>query len=532
MCEYYKKFSLRTATAFFFLLLGAAVCIVRVFIAATDGKMAAAAANQSSVKLDLYPERGNIFDENMQPLTGAESEWVTVFLPNAKGVTAASVLLKGEEKAAVLERLKSKKPARILRNSGNVPGTVSLEVPKRYSQSCRAAHLVGYIDGEGYGVSGLEAGFDSMLYKGEYAGINISTSASGEALGVMPQLITPREDISDLVLTLNGDIQSLAENELKKITAGAAVVLETNGEIKAMASTPSFDPNSPEKSLSSPDSPFLNRALANYSVGSVFKIVTAAAAIESGISPDTEFQCCGSLTVDGVKLYCHKKDGHGTVNMQTAIAESCNCYFYRLAMQTGAAAILDIAGNCGLAGEQNICAGISVPPAVLPNGRQFELSQPALCNFAIGQGTLSASPAAMAAVYGAVLNGGVSASPYLVKGRLSADGFESLPNDSRTAVVMSKKTADILKGFLISALRSGTGSGAYSESVVSGGKTATAQTGQKQDGREKNNGWFCGFFVTGGKTFIVAVMAEDCDMQKTTCSEIFKNISEQVAKMY
>ncbi len=532
MLEHYKSIGVRTAAAFLFLLLGAAVCIVRVFTVATDKKMASAAVNQSSVKLDLYPERGNIFDENMHPLTGADNERITVFLPNEKGVTAAGTLLKGTEKAAVLERLRSKKPAVSRRDSGDVPGTFSLDVPKRYSQPCSAAHLIGYINGEGHGVSGLEAGFDSVLYNGKCANISVSVSAAGNALGVKPQLVTPREDISDLVLTVNADIQKTVENELKKISAGAAVVMETNGEIKAMASTPSFDPNSPEKSLSLSGSPFLNRALTNYSVGSAFKIVTAAAAIESGISPGICFECSGSLTVDGVKLYCHKKDGHGVINMQTAIAESCNCYFYQLAMQTGAAAMLNMVQNCGLAGEQNICTGISVPPALLPTQRTLELSQPALCNLAIGQGVLSVSPTAMAAVYGAVLNGGKSVSPYVVKGKLNADGFEPLPNDSRTAYVMSVKTAEILKGFLVSALQSGTGRAAYSEKTVSGGKTATAQTGQKQDGREKNNGWFCGFFMAGGKTFVAAIMSEDCDVQKTTCSEMFKNISEQVTKIY
>lgn len=532
MREHYKNIGVRTAAAFLFLLLGAAVCIARVFTVATDRKLAASAASQSSVKLDLYPERGNIFDENMQPLTGAENERITVFLPNEKGVTAAGTLLKGAEKSAVLERLRSKKPAVSRRDSGNVPGAFSLDVPKRYSQSCPAAHLIGYINGEGHGVSGIEAGLDSVLYNCKSASVSVSVSATGDALGVQPRLVTPRDDISDIVLTINANIQKAVENELKKVSAGAAVVMETNGEIKAMASTPSFDPNSPEKSLSESGSPFLNRALTDYSVGSAFKIVTAAAAIESGISPDICFECSGSLTVDGVKLYCHKKDGHGVINMQTAIAESCNCYFYQLAMQTGAAAILKTTQNCGLAGEQNICTGISVPPALLPPLSTLERSRPALCNFAIGQGTLSASPAAMAAVYGAVLNGGKSVSPYVVKGKLNADGFESLPNDSRTAYVMSAQTAEILKGFLISALQSGTGRAAYSEKVISGGKTATAQTGQKQDGREKNNGWFCGFFTAGGKTFTVAIMSEDCDVQKTTCSEMFKNISEQVAKIY
>ena len=137
-------------------------------------------------------------------------------------------------------------------------------------------------------------------------------------------------------LTVDRDIQKLCESALGKfdIDSGAVVVLDSaTSEIRAMASTPSFDRNAPEKSLNDSSSPFLNRAITPYSVGSVFKAVVACAALENGISTSYSIVCNGKYDLNGeISFGCFKKTGHGNMNMYSAMAESCNPYFISLAL--------------------------------------------------------------------------------------------------------------------------------------------------------------------------------------------------------
>ena len=138
------------------------------------------------------------------------------------------------------------------------------------------------------------------------------------------------------MLTLDKRIQQIAEQAMADVTKGAAVVSDlTTGELLTVVSKPTFDPNGLWKSLTDEGKPFVNRAFSGFNVGSTFKIVVAAAAIQSGISPTYTYTCTGAIDVDGQAYNCLEKDGHGAISMLEAMEHSCNTYFIDLGLKVG-----------------------------------------------------------------------------------------------------------------------------------------------------------------------------------------------------
>ena len=121
---------------------------------------------------------------------------------------------------------------------------------------------------------------------------------------------------------------------------------------------PSFSPKNLSAALDNADSPFLNRGLLSYNLGSIFKICVAAAALESGISPEEKYFCSGSVDCGNV-FCCHKEDGHGEIDMSEAFAKSCNTYFINLAEKVGAESIFDFAQKAGLSADVVITEGLT-----------------------------------------------------------------------------------------------------------------------------------------------------------------------------
>ncbi len=530
--DFEKRFSFRISVMFFVLLLSVEFCAVRIFLLDTDPQIAESAVNMSSKTLNLYDVRGDFYDCNMVKLTDCSYTEMTAVSPTLEGETALSSLKSNDEREKEMAKLISGDAVLLNQKLKSGSGVTVVNVPRRYDETSTARHLLGYLNSDGHGVSGLESGLDELLYTGKKAQLFYPAAASGQLLGAAPRFEDNRSFANDVILTLDARIQQIAENQLKKIKAGAAVVLQDNGEIKAVASYPLYDTENPENSLKSSESPFVNRALTNYSVGSAFKLLTAAAALDSGISPDLQFECTGSFSVGGTILYCHKKDGHGMMNMESALRESCNCYFYNLGLTVGKEKLLKKAADAGLSGGVDIGGGVGAPAARLADENGELKYDTDTANFSIGQGTVSVSPLAMAAFYESVLNDGVINPPFAVSKILNGGSLNDVKRDTRKRRAMSAETAETLKNMLKNAVLGGTGAAAHSDRVTTGGKTATAQTGEKIDGREKNNGWFCGFAECGEKKFIIVIMIEDCDTETLSAAEIFKNTAEQTAELF
>ena len=161
--------------------------------------------------------------------------------------------------------------------------------------------------------------------------------------------------------------------------------------------------------------PLLNRAFSSYPVGSVFKLVVAAAALEKGVSTSLVYDCPGSISVDGMEFKCFNGVGHGKVDLEKAIAYSCNGYFIKLTEQMKPEELLSMAEKLGFGSSVELAPGMSSSAGNLPVKK--DLSNPkAKANFSFGQGDLLATPLQIAAMVNTIASGGLYTEPSLVEG--------------------------------------------------------------------------------------------------------------------
>lgn len=361
----------------------------------------------------------------------------------------------------------------------------------------------GLRSGDLIGRSGIEKMFDSLL-RGERGGTQVEVDARGHQLRVLGQ--KESRPGHTVVLTIDSRLQQIASGKLGD-RAGAIVVLSPNtGEVLALTSKPTFDPNNPAPYLNRSDKPFLNRALAGlYAPGSVFKIITSIAALESGsITPEDEYECLGSLTLGDREFHCWKEDGHGWVSFKNALAQSCNIYFGQIGMKTGEANLLAYAVRAGL----GVVTGIDLPgekagfiPRTGDSGGALNLS--------IGQGALILTPIQMANLIATVANGGNIFRPEIVRELRDREGntIEEFGPVIQSYFFVSETTLNILKESLLAVVDSGTGSGAQVPGISIAGKTGTAQTAQR-DLRLTTRGSFVCYAPTENPRISMAVVLD------------------------
>ncbi len=498
---------------------------------------AAAAVSNSTVSVWNERGRGVIYDCKMRPITYRDSRMIAAVKPTQEALKAMEQVLSGEELKHLYEQLSGGKPAAILLDSvpdGNGDVT-AVTYPMRYSESGFACHIIGYTGSDsGQGESGLEKAYDDWLsrFEGELR-ITYAVDANGRLLAGSEAEVTDTlgEIRGGVRLTVDRDIQQIVEQAMDSggIDRGAVIVLEAgSGKIRAMASRPAYDANRIGDYLNSPDAPLINRALHPYAVGSVFKPVIVAAALAAGIDPNFTYTCTGSIQVGDTVFHCHEESGHGTITMDTAVAQSCNTYFIALGQTAGVPAVLSMAERLGFGAENEITSGIVGDAGTLPS--EAELSNPAaLANFSFGQGSLTATPLQIAAMYNTLASGGQYYEPYLVEAQINADGSEAQAWDPPAPLNAVNRT-DVLRigSFLEKTVREGSGSAASSAQFTAAGKTATAQTGQYVDGVEKNQSWFAGFFPAEEPQYTVVILKEDGVSGGIDCAPVFKAISEGI----
>ena len=315
----------RCAGVFVTLILLFMAMVLRIFVLSRSAYYAAVAGGQSSWLLEVDQSRGQIYDCNLKPLTGSETRYVAAVEPSAEAAGALYPVLAEEDREAATHALAGLTPFVIDVTSPEVyaPGVEVFEVQDRVSAGQTAVHLIGYLDSEGKGVTGLEAAFDEYLRScGGSLSVRYATDTMGQALSsTAPEVVNENYGAGGgVVLTIDREIQQAAEQAAARyFEKGAVVVLDVHtGEIRAMASLPSYDPTNVAAALEDPDSPLINRALLPYSVGSTFKVLVAATAIEQGYADHTH-DCPGYIQVEDVIFHCHNLAGHGLLNMTQAL---------------------------------------------------------------------------------------------------------------------------------------------------------------------------------------------------------------------
>ncbi|MEK7308059.1 MAG: penicillin-binding protein 2 [Nitrospirota bacterium] len=433
---------------------------------------------------------------------------------------------------------------------------VDVVVSRDYLYGQLASHVIGYLGhltlkqakDPGYkdvpreafiGQVGVEKIYDKVL-RGTAGRKIIEVDATGRVIKDIGEQRFVKGD--DIRLTLDMNLQAVAENELIG-KAGAVVALDTNsGEILVLASAPTFDPNLFARGINyedwqdlvnNPKNPFLNRAIqSQYPPGSTFKIITTIAGLEEGaITEDSRFECRGSINIGRV-FKCWKKEGHGNTDLYRAVVESCDVFFYGVGKRLGVDALAKYASEFGLGKP----VGIELEgekPGLVPstawklNTKKQKWFMGETLNTAIGQGYLSVTPIQMASLMSTVANGGEFYKPHLIKNSVKGTVSEK-------TMKISPETINFIKRALVGVVseKSGTGRIAYSSIIPIGGKTGTAQviSGDKASAKYRDHAWFVAFAPEEKPRIAVAVFVEHGGHGSSAAAPIAKKIIEEFYK--
>ncbi|MGD2124607.1 MAG: penicillin-binding protein 2 [Desulfobacteraceae bacterium] len=391
----------------------------------------------------------------------------------------------------------------------NLAGVMIQVKPQRhYIFKEFASHLIGYLGeisekqirsgqyrnnkaGDLIGQYGVEKAWEKHL-NGMRGGEQIEVDAAGRKLRVVSR--KPPVPGQNIVLTIDKDLQFLAEKALKD-KKGAIVAMDpNNGEVLAMASSPVFDPNlfigGIDKSqwlkiISSKDYPLQNRAISGlYPPGSVFKVVVALAGLEEGIlDPAEETFCNGTYRLGNHTYRCWRRQGHGNVALHRGLVESCDLYFYKLGKRLGIDTIAHYAKMCGLGQVSGFELGFE--KAGLVPTSEWKLRRWGVpwqtgetVSMAIGQSFLLVTPLQMARLISGIFNGGQLYQPKAIK-RVGKDGnnvYEMRPT-STGGIKAKEENLELIRRALIGVVNEphGTGSRARLKNTTVAGKTGTAQ---------------------------------------------------------
>jgi penicillin-binding protein A len=380
---------------------------------------------------------------------------------------------------------------------------------RAYASGPLYAHVTGYYSIV-YGRTGLERAANDVL----------TGTADSLFLSRVQDLVTGRQPQgSSVELTVVPAVQQAAAEALGG-QRGAVVALDpATGAILAMVSSPSFDPNllaahdigqvnEAYRALDDdPASPLVNRAIAGdtYPPGSTFKLIDAAAALESGMTPDTPLPAPDVLPLPASSAEIRNFGGAscgggGPVSLTEALRISCNTAFAQLGLDLGADALREQAEQFGWG------APLQVPLRVTPSRFPEDPDQPQTALTAIGQHDVRVTPLQMAMVTAAIANGGEQMAPYLVATVRSPDldvVEEASPDVLRTPI--SEATATALRDMMVQVVETGTGTAARISGVQVAGKTGTAQTADDAG----PHAWFTAFAPADAPQVAVAVMVEN-----------------------
>ncbi len=530
-----STYSRRTVAVFCAMIAASMGLIIRLAALSRDGGVRAVSGSYGSCTVNAVSDRAYIYDCRFLPLVNRSDRYFAAVLPSPSN---ARLLEEHYGPEAVSSLIAARKPVVIPLDSPDVyaEGVEICRGKRRYSDHQPAVHVIGSLTGGmTQGASGIEKALDGYLAAN---GAKISVRYRVDALGRAFEAVAPETLTENLgsrtgvVLTLDLRMQNIAEAALRRTGQGAVVIMDVkNGDIKALASYPSYDPNDLSDLTNAELSPFINRAFSAYSVGSTFKLVTAAAALESGITGDFEHFCPGCIDVGGVRFNCQKLSGHGSLTMRDALAVSCNPYFIALAAETGANSIRLLAEQLGFGTADTFCDGLSTAEGNLPSAQT--LSTPAgAANFAFGQGELLATPIQICKLVCAIANGGYSVTPRLIDG-YTEDGrtlSDTAPIYAQNRV-LSASTAETLREYMVNVVENGSGRRAAPEAGGAGGKTASAQTGQYAYGVEKIEGWFAGFYPADEPRLAIVVLAEGAGSGALAAAPIFKEIADGIGEI-
>ena len=459
------------------------------------GRLARIAQRQQIAAITLQPHRGRLLDRRGRPLA------INVEVPSIYAVPSAIddrrafadriAPILGLSPDDVLRRLTSgrhfawlarKVPAQIAErirrlDLGDQVG-IRMEDRRTYPNGRLAAHVLGFTGIDNQGLAGIELAYDATL-RGKAGKAFAEQDGVGRVLIETQRIAEPPQDGADLLLTIDQVIQHITERELESAMlrtharSGSVVVMDPrSGEILALANRPAFDPNTGPNAR--PDL-WLNRTVgAVYEPGSTFKVITAAAALDSGVvSPQEKFLCNGSLRVPGGHVI-HEAIPRklGWLDMAGIIRESCNVGAAQVATRLGKPLFYDYIRTFGFGAR----TGVDLPgelPGLVPPPRAW--LGPGLQTIAFGQG-VSVTPMQLLGAAAGLTNDGTLVRPHVVRSRRDREGrTTAVVGPAPTHRAVRPETARAVLEMMIGTVEHGTGRLAAIDGYEVAGKTGTAQ---------------------------------------------------------
>ncbi len=469
-----------------------------IYVILVDGRdLQIRALDQWTRDLPSDAPRGQILDRNGEVLAGTATRYNIYVRPNSvtdkDGLAQMLSDVFGYDKQKVLDKISkrvsevtvatkvTKEQMTILFQSGYSGIYYSEDNFRYYPYGDFMTQVLGFTGADGNGQTGLEAFYDKYL-TGVNGYILTETDLVGKEIGGQ-NFYLPGISGMNLTSTLDGNVQRIVEGAVQKAVAlynpkaVACIVMDyTNGEIISLAEYPSFDLNNVprddlEKLFSSSKSMLVSSV---YEPGSTFKILTAAATLDTGVmSTSNRFYCSGSRVVDGKKIRCWKTKGHGSIDYGQGVESSCNCVFMDSALAMGTERFYKYLNDFGLRRKTGIdmtgeTSGLFIS--------QDLVKTVDLARIGFGQ-AVAVTPIGMMTACSAVINGGQMVTPHLLKNFVDVNGkkIDGGFNIQKHETVISEATSNTMRELLSRVVSNGSGKGAGVNGYSIAGKTGTAQ---------------------------------------------------------
>ena len=541
--------------------------------------------NRIGLRLNVAP-RGLILDREDRPLALNRTTYRIAVVPEVAGDLEAIldrlhrlVPLADEQRAKVLEKARRQRSfvpviayenlswgeiARIGVRSPDLPGVeISATQQRVYPEREMGAHIIGYVGAVAkheltgdpvlalpdfrIGKSGVEKVYDLAL-RGEAGRRKVEVNAVGRTIRELDR--TQETPGNTVRLALDTRLQRFTANAFGDQTGAAVIMNANNGEVLAMVSRPTFDPDlfstgishaDWQALLAAPDAPMVNKAIAGqYAPGSTFKMVVALAALESGlVTTKTAFHCPGFLELGNGRFHCWHRGGHGKVNLHSGIVESCDVYFYEVAQRIGIDRIAAMARRLGFGSP----LGIDLPgesPGLMPDkawkrrrfDRPWQIGESLIAG--IGQGYVLSTPLQLAVMTARLASGGRAVMPSLVK---QPDGQPAAPS-----LGLEPANLDAVIKAMVGVTTDQRGTARASQIPAPGmrmaGKTGTSQvrristrerlsgvlTNQERPREHRDHALFVGFAPIEKPRYVTAVIVEHGGGGSKTAAPIARDL--------
>lgn len=546
-------------------LFGVLMCRIAYLTTARSAELTSRGVRQWTREGTVYARRGNILDTNGQTLVMSATAYIVSVEPGkvrdaeAFARIVSPILGLSEEKVAekaaqrsrssvTLKRQVSRETADQLRQLKQSKDAETAEaasallfdedVRRVYLRGAFLTQTLGLVNVDGVGQSGLEQQYETLL-RGEAGRSMRSVDGKARPIYDSGNLYIEPQDGSTVRLTIDATIQEVVEKamrecyEVNKAQAVHALVMDVyTGAVLAMCSKPDYDPNDPPRDqLDALQSLMRIRLISDsYEPGSTFKILTAAAALDSGVTtPEDGFYCSGKIKVDGDTIKCWGSP-HKAETMAQALQNSCNPVFVELALRMGTERFYQYLHAFGLGSKTNIDlqgeeSGILIPVNSVKNVD--------LARIGFGQ-SVAVTPVQLLTAACSVLNGGRLMRPYLLKEAVSPDGtvlYRTSPKVASNPI--SEETSLTMRKLLEDVVAIGGAKNARIPGYRIGGKTGTAQV--YKDGRIVRNvhiGSFLGFAPADDPRIALLVIVDEADTPVdyggTTAAPFARQILEDV----